>query len=80
VLITSHDQAFLDNVVDETILIRKSSLEYFDGTPQAREVQEDKERRSKVKLQAALDKKKTHIEQSISQGRDQAVKTGDENR
>jgi ATP-binding cassette subfamily F protein 3 len=61
VVLTSHDQIFLDNVVEETIIIRNSALEYFEGTPHAMEVAERKERLGKEKQQRALDKKKSHV-------------------
>ena len=31
VVVTSHDQDFLDNVVEETVYIRKQQLRYFEG-------------------------------------------------
>jgi ATP-binding cassette subfamily F protein 3 len=44
------------------------------------EVEEEKERLGKMKLQAALDKKRMHVEASIANGRKTAAKTGDDNR
>jgi ATP-binding cassette subfamily F protein 3 len=79
-VITSHDQTFLDNIVEETITIRRHELVYFKGTPGAMFIQERKERLNGERMQAALDKKKEHVENSIAQGKRTANKTGDENR
>ncbi|ODO05526.1 hypothetical protein I350_04577 [Cryptococcus amylolentus CBS 6273] len=80
IVIVSHDRSFLDAVSDETMIIRQNKLEYFPGTPTEKEEAERKERLGKVRQQAALDKKKEHIEASIAQGQKSAKKTGDDNR
>ncbi|GAA5936637.1 ABC-F family ATP-binding cassette domain-containing protein [Sporobolomyces koalae] len=79
-VIVSHDQAFLANVVEETIVLRNSLLCYFEGTPEAFEIEEKKEAKKLQSQKAALDKKREHIEKSIEQGKASAKKTGDENR
>lgn len=61
VVITSHDQMFLENVVDETILIRNCSLKYFDGTPRSYEISQMKEARKNTKQGEAMAKKKEHV-------------------
>jgi ATP-binding cassette subfamily F protein 3 len=84
---------FLENVVEETILIRNCSLTYFD------EINQKKEARKNEKQREAMAKKKEHvswffeiaqgcellmsawqIEASIQKGKETAKKTGDENR
>ncbi|ORY22832.1 P-loop containing nucleoside triphosphate hydrolase protein [Naematelia encephala] len=80
IVITSHDQAFLDVVTERTIVLRRQSLLYFDGTPSSMQDAERKKWLGKEKQQAALDKKKEHIQASISEGRKAAKQTGDENR
>ncbi|KAL7414181.1 P-loop containing nucleoside triphosphate hydrolase protein [Mrakia frigida] len=80
VVITSHDQDFLDNVVDETVYIRGKTLRYFEGTPRQLEIHERKEKRKNEKAMGAMDKKKAHIENSIREGKKTGKKTGDENR
>ncbi|WVQ84280.1 hypothetical protein IAT38_006432 [Cryptococcus sp. DSM 104549] len=80
VVLISHDRSFIDAVSDETMIVRQNKLEYFTGTPSEMEEAERKERLGKVKQQAALDKKKKHIEASIAQGQKTAKKTGDDNR
>lgn len=44
-VLTSHDQEFLNRVVDETIFIRAQTLRYFEGTPAQWELSEKKERK-----------------------------------
>lgn len=60
VVITSHDQAFLENVVEETILIRNRELRYYDGTPKNWEIDLRKKRKSQIKQSEAMDKKREH--------------------
>ncbi|KAJ6482821.1 P-loop containing nucleoside triphosphate hydrolase protein [Mycena vitilis] len=79
-VLISHDQDFLNNVVEETIILRNKSLEYFEGTPAAFEVNERKKSKQLASTQEAMDKKRGHIEKSIQQGIASAKKTGDENR
>ncbi|KAL8277263.1 hypothetical protein RQP46_010332 [Phenoliferia psychrophenolica] len=79
-VLISHDQEFLANTVEETIILRGKTLRYFEGTPRAFEVNERKERRKLLGQKEALDKKKEHIEASIAKGIASAKKTGDENR
>ncbi|KAK7062089.1 iron complex transport system ATP-binding protein [Favolaschia claudopus] len=79
-VLISHDQAFLNNVVEESIILRNKQLEYFEGTPAAFEVNERKRAKQLTGAQEALDKKREHIEKSIQQGKESAKKTGDDNR
>lgn len=52
---------FLENVVDETILIRNCALKYFDGTPRSYEINRKKEARRNGKQLEAMAKKKEHV-------------------
>ncbi|GAA6024343.1 hypothetical protein JCM8202_003687 [Rhodotorula sphaerocarpa] len=79
-VVISHDIAFLNNVVEETIVLRNQTLRYFEGTPAAFEVHEKKEYLRSTSDQAALDKKRAHIETSIRKGKASAKATSDENR
>jgi ATP-binding cassette, subfamily F, member 3 len=65
-VLTSHDQVFLNNVVEETIIIRDKTLRYFEGTPRACEIDERKKRKAATKAQEALDKKKEHASRCIT--------------
>lgn len=60
-VLTSHDQVLLNNIVDETIILRDQTLRYFEGTPRAFEIDERKKRKASVKARDALDKKKEHV-------------------
>ena len=60
-VLTSHDQVFLNNVVDETILLKDKTLRYFEGTPRAFEIDARKRRKNAIKQQSALDRKKEHV-------------------
>ena len=60
-VLTSHDQVFLNNVVEETIILRDKTLRYFEGTPRAFDIDCRKRRKAGLKQQAALDKKKEHV-------------------
>ena len=59
-VLTSHDQVFLNNVVEETIILRDNTLRYFEGTPRAFEIDVRAKRTAAIKAQNALDKKKEH--------------------
>lgn len=60
-VLTSHDQVFLNNVVEETIILRDKTLRYFEGTPRAFEIDSRKKRKAALKAQSALDRKKEHV-------------------
>ncbi|CAK5275316.1 unnamed protein product [Mycena citricolor] len=79
-VLISHDQDFLNNVVEETIVLRTQKLEYFEGTPAVFEVEERKKRKHLSAAQETLDKKREQIEKTIQQGISSAKKTGDDNR
>ncbi|KAK4049385.1 hypothetical protein OIV83_004118 [Microbotryomycetes sp. JL201] len=80
VVLVSHDQEFLSNIVDETIVLRDASLRYFEGNPAAFQLEERKKYRAALKTRDALDRKREHIEKSIQQAASSARKTGDENK
>ena len=60
-VITSHDQAFLDRLSEQTICLREQRLDYFDGTPTLMQSVEAEERVHKEKVANALDKKREHV-------------------
>jgi ATPase subunit of ABC transporter with duplicated ATPase domains len=65
-VLISHDQAFLNNVVEETIILRNKTLEYFEGTPAAFEVNERKRAKQLTSAQESLDKKREHVGRVLS--------------
>ncbi|KAF7355682.1 Iron complex transport system ATP-binding protein [Mycena sanguinolenta] len=84
-VLISHDQDFLNNVVEETIILRNKKLEYFEGTPAAFETNERKKAKQLTSAQEALDKKREHVCCVTGvpiryKAKESAKKTGDENR
>ncbi|KAG8786659.1 hypothetical protein FRC12_016405 [Ceratobasidium sp. 428] len=80
VILVAHDRAFLDQVTQETIILREQKLTYHEGAISACERAAAKKRKSQTRMQDALDKKRDLIEKSIADGARAARKTGDENR
>lgn len=80
ILLVAHDRAFLDEVTQETIILREQKLTYHDGAISTCERAAAKKRKSKVRMRDALDKKREAIEKSISEGARAARKTGDDNK
>ena len=60
-VITSHDQVFLDRLSEQTICLREQRFDYFDGTPTTMQTVEAEERVHKEKVVSALDKKREHV-------------------
>jgi ATPase subunit of ABC transporter with duplicated ATPase domains len=60
-VLTSHDQVFLDRLSEQTIALRNHQLDYFDGTPSLMQSVEAEERVHKEKMASALDKKREHV-------------------
>jgi ATPase subunit of ABC transporter with duplicated ATPase domains len=67
-VITSHDQVFLDRISEQTICLRNQQLDYFDGTPSLMQSVEAEERVHKEKVVSALDKKREHVSPSSFKG------------
>ncbi|KAJ1308009.1 hypothetical protein OPQ81_002080 [Rhizoctonia solani] len=80
ILLVAHDRDFLDDVTEETTILREQKLTYHEGPISACERAAAKKRKSQVRMKDALDKKRDAIEKSISEGARTARKTGDENR
>ncbi|KAJ3271139.1 hypothetical protein HDV01_006997 [Terramyces sp. JEL0728] len=77
-VLVSHDRNFLDAIVDHIIVLKDRKLNYYVGNyDEYQKVVEDKYKND-VKTQAALDKKKAHIEKSIQEGLKQAKQKGDD--
>ncbi len=67
-------------MAEELIVLRKQTLTYFPGNLSEYERTQRRKLKNTLKQQAALDKKKEHIEKSISEGMRQAKKHGDDNK
>jgi ATP-binding cassette subfamily F protein 3 len=70
----------LDEVTEETIILREQKLTYHEGAISACERAAAEKRKSQLRMRDALDKKRDAIEKSIAEGARAARKTGDENR
>lgn len=79
-VVTSHDQIFVDRVVETTISLRQRQLDYFDGPPGLMMRTEAEEREAAGTKAAALAKKKDHILSSIAAGKKAAKDKGDDNK
>jgi ATPase subunit of ABC transporter with duplicated ATPase domains len=79
-VITSHDQIFLDRIVETTIHLRHRQLDYFDGPPGLMMRTEAEERDAASNKASALAKKKDHILSSIASGKKAARDKGDDNK
>jgi ATP-binding cassette subfamily F protein 3 len=80
ILIVAHDREFLDAVTQETIILRGQSLAYHEGSITVYERAALQKRKSKIRQQNALDKKRELVEKSITEGARAAKKSGDENK
>lgn len=80
ILLVAHDRAFLDEVTQETIILREQKLNYHEGAISACERAAAKKRKYKIRMRDALGKKREAIEKSISEGAKAARKTGDDNK
>ncbi|KAB5591495.1 ATP-binding ABC transporter [Ceratobasidium theobromae] len=80
ILIVAHDRTFLDEVTEETIILREQKLAYHEGAISACERAAAKKRKSQIRMRDALDKKREAVEKSITEGARAARKTGDDNK
>jgi len=80
VLVVAHDREFIDAIAQETVILRNKTLTYFDGNLSQSERHARTERKGKIRMKEAMDKKRGAIEKSIEMGARSAKKTGDENR
>ncbi|KAG2231836.1 hypothetical protein INT48_005619 [Thamnidium elegans] len=76
VVIVSHDREFLNNVTEETIIMKDKKLKYHAGNYQDWEINTEEQR---IRKQALLDVKK-QIMSSIQHNHQQAKSTGDDKR
>jgi ATP-binding cassette subfamily F protein 3 len=62
------------------IAVTNEKLDYFDGNLFQYQTEMQKKRKHAKRQQATLDKKREAVQKTISEGKRQAKKTGDENR
>ncbi|EPQ32208.1 uncharacterized protein PFL1_00405 [Pseudozyma flocculosa PF-1] len=80
VVTVSHDREFLDEVTDELIILRQSSLSYHSGNLTEVEREKRKKRKHALRQQEALDRKKEKVQKSIADVAKKAKKSGDDNK
>jgi ATPase subunit of ABC transporter with duplicated ATPase domains len=80
ILVISHDRAFMNNVTEETIIIREQKLESFKGNLSEYEKDRKARKLHKLRLKEASERQKEHFQNTIAENIRQGKKTGDENR
>lgn len=78
VVLVAHDRDFLDAVCEEIVMLKEKTLHYYIGNLTEVEREQKKKRKSQLKQQAALDRRKGAIEKTIAEGAKRARQTGDE--
>jgi ATPase subunit of ABC transporter with duplicated ATPase domains len=80
ILVISHDREFINNVTQETIVLKDRKLEYFKGN--LSEYERDRRARQLhlIRIKEASDRQKEHFQNTIAENIRQGKKTGDTNR
>jgi ATPase subunit of ABC transporter with duplicated ATPase domains len=80
ILVVSHDREFMNNVSQETIILKDRKLEYFKGN--LSEYEKDRKARQLhlIRIKEASDRQKEHFQNTIAENIRQGKKTGDTNR
>lgn len=69
IVIVAHDRDFLDEATDETIILRKQTLAYHEGSISVTEQVLKKKRLGMMRMKEGLDKKKALVEQTIAKNK-----------
>ncbi|CEG82882.1 hypothetical protein RMATCC62417_16875 [Rhizopus microsporus] len=80
VVVVSHDREFLNNVTEETIILKDKTLKYHAGNFEDWERNTEEQRIRKQALYDSTEKKRTAIQASIQHNMRQAKVTGDDKR
>ncbi|CEP19436.1 hypothetical protein [Parasitella parasitica] len=80
VVVVSHDRDFLNNVTDETIIMKDKQLKYHAGNYQDWETNTEEQRIRKQTLLDNTEKKRKKIQASIEHNLQTAKSTGDDKR
>lgn len=80
IVVVSHDRAFLDNVCEELIVLRNQKLSYFRGTLSEYENNRGERKLYMMRMKAAIERQKEHMQKTIAENIKQGKKTGDQNR
>ncbi|KAG5300421.1 ATP-binding cassette protein [Histoplasma ohiense] len=80
VILVSHDRDFLNNVCEETIILKDQTLAYFKGNISAYEEDLGAQRVYWGRMKAAQDRQVAHMEATIRDNIKLGKKTGDDNK
>ncbi|GAA5797956.1 hypothetical protein HPULCUR_003354 [Helicostylum pulchrum] len=80
VVIVSHDREFLNNVTEETIIMKDKKLKYHAGNYQDWEINTEEQRIRKQALLDNTERRRKQIMSSIQHNNQQAKSTGDDKR
>jgi ATPase subunit of ABC transporter with duplicated ATPase domains len=80
VLVISHDREFVNNITQETIILRDCKLEYFKGNLSEYEKDRKARKLHLIRLKEASDRQKEHFQSTIAENIRQGKKTGNTNR
>ncbi len=80
IVVVSHDRSFLNTVSQEIIRLRDHKLDYFPGNYDEYEMKMEDKAKMKDRINAALEKKRKHTQDTINKQRAIMSKTGDDKR
>jgi ATPase subunit of ABC transporter with duplicated ATPase domains len=80
ILVISHDREFMNNVTQETIILREQKLESFKGNLSEYEKNRKAKKVHRLRLKEASDRQKEHFQNTIAENIRQGKKSGDDNR
>ncbi|KAG0267997.1 hypothetical protein DFQ27_007755 [Actinomortierella ambigua] len=80
VVVVSHDRSFLNTVSEEIIRLRDQKLTYHPGNYDEYEMKMEDKAKMKDRIMSALEKKRKHVQDTISKQRQIMNKTGDDKR
>jgi ATPase subunit of ABC transporter with duplicated ATPase domains len=80
IVIVSHDRDFLNNICEETIILRDCKLEYFKGNLAAYMEDREAQKLDRIRKKDASERQKAHFQNTIAENIKQGKKTGDDNR
>lgn len=80
IVLVSHDRDFVNNICEETIILKDRKLEYFKGNLAAYMEDREAQKLDRLRKKDASDRQKAHFEKTIAENIKQGKKTGDDNR
>jgi ATPase subunit of ABC transporter with duplicated ATPase domains len=80
ILMVSHDRDFVDNVCEETIILRDQTLTYFRGNLSAYTADFESKKLNLTAMKEAQDRQIKHMKKSIADNIKEGNKSGDDNK